>query len=295
MAMAVCSALWLLIQIVIYSISPNKSFKSLDNPIYCENVVYCPNCTELVNLSKLHSFIRSYGFFKQRVRLYNNHSACFSLEKIRLVGIHPNPGPTTNDHSIKCLYLNARSIVNKTKEFQTLAVDTDLILVTETWLKPNVLDCELLPGSTFTIYRRDRIGQVGGGVLLAVRNSIRSFRRTDIESNSEMLACELHPDAKKKFLAIVFYRPPVSDLNYIKEFKKALQLASTVKFDRIIICGDFNLPNIDWTTGTATSGEPICNHFTKTVRDNFLCQMVDFPTRANNTLDLILTNFPDKI
>ena len=68
-------------------------------------------------------------------------------------------------------------------------------------------------------------------------------------------------------------------------------LTTSSLFDRIIICGDFNPPKIDWTTGTAISGKPICNHFTKSViRDNFLCQMVDFPTRQNNILDLVLTN-----
>ena len=45
----------------------------------------------------------------------------------------------------------------------------------------------------------------------------------------------------------------------------------------------------------AISEESIYNHFTKTVKDNFLWQMVDFPTRANNILDLVLTTIPEKI
>ena len=59
-------------------------------------------------------------------------------------------------------------------------------------------------------------------MLLAVRNSIQNFRRTDLETNSEILACEIRPDSRRTFLAMVFYRPPGSDLNYIREFKKAL-------------------------------------------------------------------------
>ena len=31
------------------------------------------------------------------------------------------------------------------------------------------------------------------------------------------------------------------------------------------------------------------------VKDKFLHQLVDFPTTLNNTLDLLLTNIPDKI
>lgn len=66
------------------------------------------------------------------------------------------------------MHMNARSLVNKSNEFQTLAVDMDCILAVETWLKPHILNCELLPGLNFTIYRRDRPNRTGGGVLLAV-------------------------------------------------------------------------------------------------------------------------------
>lgn len=88
--------------------------------------------------------------------------------------------------------------------------------------------------------------------MLAVRNTIQSFRRRDLESNAEILACELRPESNRKLLTVVFYRPPDSGFNYIKEFKKALRLAFIAKFDRIIVCGDFNLPNIDWSTGTCS-------------------------------------------
>jgi ornithine cyclodeaminase/alanine dehydrogenase-like protein (mu-crystallin family) len=37
--------------------------------------------------------------------------------------------------------------VNKTAELQALAVDADMIAVTETWLKPYILNTELLPGN----------------------------------------------------------------------------------------------------------------------------------------------------
>ncbi len=61
------------------------------------------------------------------------------------------------------------------------------------------------------------------------------------------------------------------------------------------MCGDFNLPHIDWSTGVATNNDSIHNFFTKTVKDNYLRQLVDFPTRINNTLDLLFTNIPDKV
>ena len=109
------------------------------------------------------------------------------------------------------------------------------------------------------------------------------------------MLCELRPEARRKILAVVFYRPPNSNLDHLKELKKSLRHASQFNFDQIIICGDFNLPDIDWSTGIASSSESLHNYFTKFVKDNYLWQLVHFPTRNNNILDLILTNIPDKI
>ncbi|CAB4021357.1 Hypothetical predicted protein, partial [Paramuricea clavata] len=173
--------------------------------------------------------------------------------------------------------------------------DLDLIAVTETWLKPHILDCEILPGLDFSIHRRDRKDKTGGGVMLAVKNSIQTLRRKDLEGDAEIVLCELRPEARRKILAVVFYRPPNSNLDHLKELKKSLRHASQFNFDQIIICGDFNLPDIDWSTGIASSSESLHNYFTKFVKDNYLWQLVNFPTRNNNILDLILTNIPDKI
>ena len=267
---------------------------------------------ELVNLpNRLCSiWFTTQDIKSRKFNLPNNrcrYGLCFQIAKvvkhtfmlILLAGdIATNPGPPQyfTGYNIQCLYLNARSLINKTNELQTLAIDIDLLAITETWLKPDNLDSEILSSNDFNIYRRDRTNRTGGGVLLAVRENILSTKRRDLESKAEILVCEIHPESRKKIAVIVFYRPPDSDLNYIKEFKKTLQLIrSQKKFDQLIVCGDFNLPNIDWNTGVATNNNIINQHFTKTVKDHYLWQLVNFPTRGENTLDLILTNIPDKI
>ena len=131
--------------------------------------------------------------------------------------------------------------------------------------------------------------------MLAVRNTINSIRRSDLECSAEELVCEIRPSLKRKLLIVVFYRPPDSNLDYLKELKKSFRLANQARFDQLVVCGDFNLPHIDWEFGTATTGDSIHNYFTKLVRDTYLWQMIDFPTRNNNMLDLILTNIPEKI
>ena len=150
----------------------------------------------------------------------------------------------------------------------------------------------------FTIHRRDRFkhnNKRGGGVLSAVRSTVPCVRRPDIETSAKIVVCELRPGCKKKILMAVFYRPPSSDYLYLKEFTKFLDQASKAKFDQLLIVGDFNLLNVDWATVTASINCQTYTLFTKAIKDHFLWQVIDFPTRNDNFLDLLFTNIPDKI
>jgi hypothetical protein len=105
--------------------------------------------------------------------------------------IELNPGPETFK-DIKCILLNARSLksfqqtttntgndkVCKLVAFKNLVYggDYDIIAVTETWLNSSIKDDEILRYG-YKIYRHNRIGRVGGGVLLAVKDSIVLKRR----------------------------------------------------------------------------------------------------------------------
>ena len=62
----------------------------------------------------------------------------------------------------------------------------------------------------------------------------------------------------------------------------------------VVIGGDFNLPNIDWSIINQIVGEqldPLLDFFDKYPFE----QIVSEPTRGNNTLDLIFTNTPEII
>ena len=59
----------------------------------------------------------------------------------------------------------------------------------------------------------------------------------------------------------------------------------------VIILGDFNLPLIDWTNNASPVTQQY-NSFNECISENALTQHVVFPTRGNNTLDLILTVDP---
>ena len=73
-----------------------------------------------------------------------------------------------NNSKFNCIYLNARSIVNKIKELELLVLseNDDIVAITETWLNATILDSELnIDG--YTLLRKDRIdNKRGGGVAL---------------------------------------------------------------------------------------------------------------------------------
>ena len=69
----------------------------------------------------------------------------------------------------RCVCLNARSIVNERKELNVMVEDIDpyIIGITESLAKTDMADAEL--GMTgYEMFRRDRIGRRGGGVILFI-------------------------------------------------------------------------------------------------------------------------------
>ena len=59
---------------------------------------------------------------------------------------------------------------------------------------------------------------------------------------------------------------------------------------------DFNLPDWDWKTKSLkpnTQHTNIHHKFTDILYDHGLQQMVEEPTKESNTLDLIITNYPN--
>ena len=72
--------------------------------------------------------------------------------------------------------LNATSLVNKKNELNIIVEDTDhhIIGITESWANKDITDAELgLPG--YVMFRRDRMGRRGGGVILYVKESIEAY------------------------------------------------------------------------------------------------------------------------
>ncbi len=59
-----------------------------------------------------------------------------------------------------------------------------LYVLYETWLNNSILNSEILPNYE-SIFHCDRLGRIGGGVLVAVKTGIQITRRHDLEPDCE--------------------------------------------------------------------------------------------------------------
>ena len=82
----------------------------------------------------------------------------------------------TSKSEIKCVCLYARSIINKKTELNIMVDDIKphIIGITESWANNDITNAELgLEG--YVMFRKDRIGRRGGGVLLYIKDTIPAY------------------------------------------------------------------------------------------------------------------------
>ena len=95
----------------------------------------------------------------------------------------------TSKSGIKCVCLDARSIINKKTELNIMVDDIKphIIGITESLANNDITDAELgLEG--YVMFRKDRMGRRGGGVLLYIKETIPS-RRSRIFLRRRPLSC----------------------------------------------------------------------------------------------------------
>ena len=191
--------------------------------------------------------------------------------------------------SLKCLYFNARSIVNKLQELELCISEGkfDIIGITETWLTDKILSSELSMNG-YIFLRKDRNDSVktrGGGVALYIREEINVMERSDLNSElfPESIWSNLYLEGCKTLVGVC-YRPPDSQ---ITNNEALFNLLGKTSQENVVVMGDFNYPEINWENfSSVNSSHP----FVDCIRDNFLEQVVNDPTREENFLDLILTS-----
>ncbi len=143
----------------------------------------------------------------------------FTIFKIIVsADVHPNPGPSRPDNStssldllnkgISIMHLNVQSLKPKLEIIEAEAQYYDILVFTETWLSPNISDDDIMISNFTKPYRADRIGRLGGGVAIYIRDTLISKECYDLRiAGLETLWVEIKID-KHTILLGGFYRPP---------------------------------------------------------------------------------------
>ena len=206
---------------------------------------------------------------------------------------------------------------NKSPFLCDLAQDSNSMwcAVTETWLRPEICDSELLvhlPG--YALLRSDRVGRQRGGVCLLLREELTGeVLGTFSNGVCDLLVVRVH---QLNTVVAVLYRPPDTTL---KEFQAALSWLDEVLLDlsaptpTIALMGDFNfpasvvtwpgengalLPRVAAHRQAESAGPQVwqqCRKLCQLMANHNLVQTVDQATHGCEILDLIWTNNEDLI
>ena len=173
----------------------------------------------------------------------------------------------------------------------------DIILIVESFCRQDISDAYLsLPGYQ-TICRRDGRDTAGGrgrGLLIYVRNGIPAAE-LQLEGGDQVTECcgvtlPWGRGGGEVIKLLLVYRPPEvpgSPADRGNTARLCTLLRSLT--GRVVVCGDFNLPNIDWERGWSPCGGE--RMVLDVMEDMFWEQMVRGPThRLGNTLDLCITS-----
>jgi len=168
-----------------------------------------------------------------------------------------------------------------------------MLFVTETWLNIEISSGLLDPQLRYHVLRKDRDSNAGGGVAAFVKRDllVSEVKIDDVFVNLELQCFDLVVGTKDKIRFFVVYRPPNYDIvakDYLYLLIECLKKYMIISHTTVIV-GDFNLPKICWhdlSCGT--------DYFSSTFRDfavlSGLCQFLNFSTRENNLLDLVLSS-----
>ncbi|CAG2230925.1 unnamed protein product [Mytilus edulis] len=181
----------------------------------------------------------------------------------------------------------------------TSGTSVNIVIGTETWLDPTIKDIEIFP-EEYTLYRKDRKKQQGGGVLIAIKSDFISDEVEDLtpDAKSEMVWAKIEIKGSRSLYISSFYNPKTSDEQSIKWFDTSVKRATQIKNAAILIGGDFNLPGWDWKNKILkpkSTHQNIHYDFGNTLDDTGLVQLIEYPTRKDNILDLMITNLPNQV
>ncbi|XP_061188846.1 uncharacterized protein LOC133197022 [Saccostrea echinata] len=253
-----------------------------------------------------------YNFISVEENTYNSFSALNSdipYSPFSSIGSPCATSSPVRDHSppkqqkrksLTVVSLNFQSIKNKVHETEVLIdnLESDIIVGTETyWLNDNIFSAVVIP-TTYNVFRRDRADS-HGGIIIAVKNDL-VCTPVYTSKDHELLCVRLQVNKKKSIIIGAYYRPP----NITCENNAFLAVAemSKVRSDHpkcdFWMAGDFNHPDINWSTQSIISHQypsKMSTEYLNIPGDCGVEQLVCTPTRGDKILDLFFTSNPSLV
>ena len=127
----------------------------------------------------------------------------------------------TSKAELKCVCLNARSIINKKNELDIMVdeIKPHIIGITESLANNDITDAELgLEG--YVMFRKDRMGKRRGGVLLYIKETI--------PADSEAIWCKLVTGHTTVTIGVVYRCPNITKENNEKIHYAISEVSSSV-------------------------------------------------------------------
>ena len=257
------------------------------------------NCTWICPKCEFFNFSDSFFGEQVNVETENRFVPLTKVKKDRFSPCGTNKSSFIS--GLKFISMNINSI--RGKKLELLAFldfhQPHVVAIQETKIDSSIATSELFPETCpYSVYRKDR-NIHGGGVMLLVHKDISHMPITELENDSESIWVKVFANKTSHFVAS-WYRPPGSTSEEFQLFREQLDYIRThhkgKKLPSAHVLGDFNFKDIDWPDRLSKSGSTLSQSegqiLIDIMNDHGLEQMVHFPTREKNTLDLILTTLP---
>ena len=227
-----------------------------------------------------------------------------NISNLLFVNMTDNHNQEVASNNKRIATLNARSVKKKDHLIvqQLLETDTDLAVITETWLKDTDVDEDWLnqsecKQSNYDILLQNRLGPKKGGSITLMykhqyRNDITLLEKTTTLT-MEHLICRL-THKNKPYHIIGLYHPPPNTNNQMTTSTFVDEITSHLtkripNLSNVIILGDFNINTIETTSADDTI-------FNTTMAALRLEQHIHSSThKLGNTLDLIFTQLQSEV
>lgn len=214
---------------------------------------------------------------------------------INIPGIVMKSASITNKVSVCCLNMQsicARNMIKMDELRQIMSITSvDIVCICETWLNENK-DSSLIEVNDYNTVRNDRIGKIGGGLLMYIKKcyKFKILESSFVEHQNhtiEFIFVEIIINSEKILVGLIYNHPLLDCSELI--FDKVT--AYGTRYDNILLLGDFNTNVLCKNAKT----ERFCDVLASLSLSVAGHEPTFFHSSGSSQLDLIITNDSSKI